>query len=386
MFDFKFNTKEDLESAINNFYKIPLRSRRVVANKIHNRLKELELYLKVYPNNPIMNYPSERFVVITNESENEYSKYKPLLEENVEEFNNKIYSDMNSVVCNITGVYEVINFCREQNNKADAIYLNKFPSHKDLLDVFKNAISKINCYFLYGTNDMLQQSIMDDLEFMIAMNILSNSHVRRLMLTPIILSQKPVFKGLMIKSTEFKNRLNALFNSQITIAKQDADVSSFNRPLNDSALQAYLKIQKIGHQETLMQSYYNGDYSLSDKIFDVDIELMCDVHEKVDKGYPNLQLIDMIDKFKLEQHGIRPIMNKMYKGVDYYVHHKNSIQYLVYKSKVHEDRYYLITIKPDGLFKSYRISLNSSNSFMDKITMNSVLESTFITDYRKMDD
>ena len=34
MFDFKFNTKEDLEKSIINFYKIPLRSRNVIANKI----------------------------------------------------------------------------------------------------------------------------------------------------------------------------------------------------------------------------------------------------------------------------------------------------------------------------------------------------------------
>lgn len=386
MFDFKFNTKEDLEKSIINFYKIPLRSRNVIANKIHARLKELDLYIKVYPNNPILNYPSERFIVIDNKTENEYSKYKIILDTSSEEYNLKILEDMKIALNNITGVYEVINFCREQNNKADMIYLTKFPSHEDLLNVFKNAVSKINCFFLYNTNMVIQDSVMDDLEFIIAMNILSENHIKRLLLAPVTLSQKPVFTGLMNKADKFKNRLNELFNNKISIARQNADVQSLNRPLNDSALQAYLKIQKIGHQETLMQSYYNGDYSISDRIFDVDVELMCQIHERVSKGYPNLNLIDMIDKFKLEQHGIRPIMNKMYKGKDYYVHHKNGIQYLVYKSIVHEDRYYLVTIKQDGMFKSYRISINSSNSFMDKISMNSVLESTFITDFRKMDD
>ena len=38
--------------------------------------------------------------------------------------------------------------------------------------------------------------------------------------------------------------------------------------------------------------------------------------------YPNLEPINMVDKFKLEQNGVTPIMNKMYRGNDYYVHMK----------------------------------------------------------------
>ena len=48
MDEFKFITKEDLQNSVNLFYKVPMRSRNVIANKIHTRLKELDEYVNVW--------------------------------------------------------------------------------------------------------------------------------------------------------------------------------------------------------------------------------------------------------------------------------------------------------------------------------------------------
>ena len=73
MDEFKFITKEDLQNSVNLFYKVPMRIRNVIANKIHTRLKELDEYVNVYGENPILNYPSERFIVRDRKTDdNEY--------------------------------------------------------------------------------------------------------------------------------------------------------------------------------------------------------------------------------------------------------------------------------------------------------------------------
>ena len=79
---------------------------------------------------------------------------------------------------NINKVYEIINFCKEQNNKADEIYLEKFPSHRDLIHVFKMAVTNLNMFFLGSSPDIFRTSL-DDIEFIISTNMLTDSHVRR---------------------------------------------------------------------------------------------------------------------------------------------------------------------------------------------------------------
>ena len=72
MNDFKFDTLDDIKKSIADFYKIPIRSRFIISNKIHSRLKELDEYVKVSKDNPILNYPSERFIVDDKYEDNEY--------------------------------------------------------------------------------------------------------------------------------------------------------------------------------------------------------------------------------------------------------------------------------------------------------------------------
>ena len=101
MIELKYETIEDINNIIANFYRIPKLSRFVIANKVHSRLKELDKYVKINKGNPILNYPSERFIVNEEIIDNEYRKYAYLLEEDVESFNFTIYNDMRLTIDNI---------------------------------------------------------------------------------------------------------------------------------------------------------------------------------------------------------------------------------------------------------------------------------------------
>lgn len=247
MDEFKFDTLEDVQNSVDNFYKLPIRSRMMYAYKINLRLKELNGYVKVNSENPILNYPSERFIVKSDVTENEYSKFEGLLNEDVELFNFKIYNDISLSLDNITGIYDVVRLCREQNNKADDLYLKKFPSHSDLIAIFKQAVSKIEMCILHDFVEDIAKSSMDDIEFIISTNVLTDSHVRRLLIAPMKLFDMSIFQRNLSKYGHIKQRLIALFNTQIELVKQKRDEFMMLRPFNDNALKGYLKIQKIAN-------------------------------------------------------------------------------------------------------------------------------------------
>ena len=382
MLDIKFDTLDDVKRAISDFHKIPIRSRFIISNKIHSRLKELDEFVRVAKDNPILNYPSERFIVDDTVEGNEYSKFLYYLDKgDIEQFNFSVYNDIDSSADKLTGVYDVVRLCREQNNKADDLYLEKFPTHKDLIAVFKRAVTSIEICFLYEFVESLATTAMDDIEFIISTNILTDSHVQRLLLSPMKLLQMPVF------SRRFENlrpRLNKLFNTQLSIAKQKRDEFIINRPFNDTALKSYLKIQKIGYEEKLLSMNSNGDYDIKGTIPTVNIMEAVAVDEPVLDLYKNIKPINMIDKFILEEHGLYPIIPKSYNGQDYYMHVKHDVQYNLYRSIVKENTYFMFTRLPNSEVKSYKITITDNRPKIDNLTSAAMLESAFITDFKKM--
>lgn len=383
MNEFKFDTLDDIKKSIADFYKVPIRSRFIISNKIHRRLKELDEYVKVSKENPILNYPSERFIVDEKFDDNEYSKFEYYLDSgDIEQFNFSIYNDISLAADKLTGVYDIVRFCREQNNKADDVYLKKYPTHVDLIAVFKKAVTSIEICFLYEFVESIAITAMDDIEFIISTNILSDSHIRRLLLSPMILVQMPIF------SKRFENirpRLTKLFNTQIAIAKHRRDEFIINRPFNDTALKSYLKIQKMGYEEKLLNMDNNGDYEPKGLIEgSINIMEAVAIDEPVLDMYKNIRPINMIDKFILEEHGFFPIIPKTYNNKDYYMHIKKGVQYNLYSSILKENTYYMFTRLPNSDVKSYKITINNNKPAIDKITSAAMLESAFITDYKKM--
>ena len=382
MNEFKFNTLDDIKKSISNFYKVPIRSRFVISNKIHSRLKELDEYVRVSKDNPILNYPSERFLVDDNYNENEYSKFQYYLDkDDMEQFNFSVYNDIDLAADKLTGVFDVVRFCREQNNKADDLYLTKYPTHNDLIAVFKKAVTLIEMCFLYEFVDDVAESAMNDIEFIISTNILTDSHIRRLLLSPMKLVQMPIFSKRL---GDIRPRLTNLFNTQINIVKQRRDEFLIHMPYDNAALKSYLKIQKIGYEEKLLSMNHNGDYDIKGTIPTVNIMEAVAVDEPVLDLYKNIKPINMIDKFILEEHGLYPIIPKSYNGQDYYMHIKHDVQYNLYRSIVKENTYFMFTRLPNSEVKSYRITITDDRPKIDNLTSAAMLESAFITDFKKM--
>lgn len=359
----KFDTLEDVQNAVIDFYKVPIRSRFIVSNKIHKRLKELNSYVKVNKGNPILNYPSERFIVNYDSTENEYSKYIELLDESIDQFNAHIYEDIQSALVNLTGINDCIRLCREQNNKADDLYLKKFPTHSEVIGIFKKAVSKIELCFLYELVDSIANTAIDDIIFIINQGVLSKHHIKRLLSSPMHLLKMPIFSKRM---ENIRPRLAALNTDTF-------DEFRARLPYNTHQLESYLRYNKIGFEEELINMDTNGDYKLNIESFDVDTKMYEAVKENVIETYGELIEIDVIDKFKLEEHGFGPI-DKVSKNS--YVHMKNGKQYNLYRGNK-SNVYYMITESAKGL-KSYKITLNAKES-LDNLTSDVILESTFIT-------
>ena len=285
MLDMKFDTLEDIQKAVIDFYKVPIRSRFIVSNKIHKRLKELNSYVKVNKGNPILNYPSERFIVDYNSTENEYSKYIDLLDDSIDQFNAHIYEDIQSALINLTGINDCIRLCREQNNKADDLYLKKFPTHGEVIGIFKKAVSKIELCFLYELVDSIANTAIDDITFIINQGILSKHHIKRLLSSPLHLLKMPIFTKRM---ENIRPRLKAL--STDTFDEFKARI-----PFNTHQLESYLRYNKIGYEEELINMNNNGDYDIISESFDINNEVYESINNLVTEAYGKLNTIDVID-------------------------------------------------------------------------------------------
>ena len=103
------------------------------------------------------------------------------------------------------------------------------------------------------------------------------------------------------------------------------------------------------------------------------------IDEPVTDMYKNIEPINIIDMFKLQEHGFEPIIPKHYDGKDYFVHFIYNRYYNLYKSKLCENTYYMFTLLPNSSVKSYKITINEKPQ-IDKLTSDAMIESTFITD------
>ena len=116
-------------------------------------------------------------------------------------------------------------------------------------------------------------------------------------------------------------------------------------PFNYQQVNSYLRYNKVGYEEELINNDFNGDYVIEH----VDISFDNDISTKINEAFPYLESINIIDKFRLEEHGLKPIT----ENNSHFVHHKNGKQYNLYKSK---GNYYMVTESHKG-FKSYRITI-----------------------------
>jgi hypothetical protein len=299
-----------------------------------------------------------------------------LLNEDVEKFNLGIYSEIKSKLKETTSIYKIIDICKESNKEANDIYFKKYNTHKDLVNIIERAVSIIESCFINEYKPVLVENMLDDIEFVIGQNVLTESHIKRLLLSPVTLQQMPIFS---IKTENIKSRLNDLYNMKNM--RYDCCYESFKAemPFNYQQVKSYLKYHKVGFEEELVGNDINGDYKRKTPNIAICKESVIAIDEPVVDMYKNIEPINIIDMFKLQEHGFEPIIAKHYDGKDYFVHFIHDSYYNLYKSKICENTYYMFTLLPNSSVKSYKITINEKPE-IDKITSNAMIESTFITD------
>ena len=269
----------------------------------------------------------------------------------MQNFNKEILDTMKNQVNKIKSVYEVCEYCKEGNRIANEEYLKKYPTHKDLLSIFEQAVSIIELNIINDYNSYIIENTLSDIEFLIGQNVLTEAHIQRLLLGPITLQKFPIFKK---KCETINDRLNKLYLCESDRFYYEYDEFKALLPFNYQQLESYMRYNKVGYEEELINSDHNGDYVYESMDFDVNEQLV----EKINDKYPNLESINIIDKFRLEQHGLKPIVEHN----NQFTHYKNNVQYNLYKNK---DKYYMISDS-----KSYKITVD------DKPT-NIVIESLY---------
>lgn len=260
----------------------------------------------------------------------------------MQEFNKEILETMQLEVNKITSIYEVCEYCKKSNDIANKEYLRKFPTHKDLIKIIESSVNILELNIINNYNESIVENVLTDIEFIISQNVLTESHIQRLLLSPMKLQEFPIFK----KRTENINkRLNDLYNCESTRFYYKYDEFKAMLPFNYQQVNSYLRYNKVGYEEELINNDFNGDYVIEH----VEVSFDNDISTKINEAFPYLESINVIDKFRLEEHGLKPIT----ENNNHFVHHKNGKQYNLYKSK---GNYYMVTESHKG-FKSYKITI-----------------------------
>lgn len=257
----------------------------------------------------------------------------------MQDFNKEILETMKNQVGKIKSVYEVCKYCKEGNRIANEEYLKKYPTHKDLLSIFEHAVSILESNIINEYNEYVTENVLTDIEFIIGQNVLTEAHIQRLLLGPVTLQSFPIFKK---KFVNIKDDINRLYECNTNRFYYNYDEFKASLPFNYHQLESYLRYNKVGYEEELINNEYNGDYIVEHTMFDIDNELI----KKINDSHPNLEQLNVIDKFRLEHHGLKPIIETN----NQYIHYKNGVQYNLYKSK---NNYYMINES-----KSYKVTIN----------------------------
>lgn len=260
----------------------------------------------------------------------------------MQEFNKTILETMQKEVKQIKIVYEVCEYCKEGNNIADKEYINHFPSHKDLLSIFKQSISILENNIIGEYNDYIVENTLNDIEFIIGQNVLMESHVQRLMLSLVTLQSLPIF---VRKTEHIKESVNDLYNCNLRRFNYVYNEEKAKNIFNYQQLESYMRYNKIGYEEELVNNDINGDYVQETFDFNIDFDISKTLDYKVKEKYKCIENINVIDKFRLEQNGIKPIVNYNKQ----FVHYINGKQFNVYK----QDGYYYMI---NETLKTYKVN------------------------------
>lgn len=284
--------------------------------------------------------------------------------------NEKYLNDMKTKIENLKSINDIITICRESNKQANEEYLKEHPTHRDLLNIFENAITVLESCMINSYLPQLAESILTDIEFIIGQNVLTEAHIQRMLLSPMKIQGLPIYTK---KLEDMRPLLTNLYNCENIKYGYEYNEEKANSPFNYQQVNSYLKYNKIGFEEELINNPYNGDYNPKNMTIASDKQNITAIHEAVTNAYDNISDLTIIDVFKLQEHGFNEISIKNYDNKDYYIHFKKDNYYNLYKSKNLENTYYMFTRLPNTHIKSYKLTLKEY-PIIEEITTIAMLE------------
>lgn len=264
----------------------------------------------------------------------------------MQEFNQEILETMEKQVKNIKSIYEVCEYCRNGNKIANEEYIKHYPTHKDLLAILETAVIILELNIINDYEEDTVENALHDIDFIICQNVLTEAHIKRSLLGPYTLQGLPIFKK---KIDSIREIIINLYNCESSQYYYEYDEYKATLPFNYQQLESYMRYNKVGYEEELINQDMNGDYLIEH----VEIHFDIDSVNKVNEAY-DLDKINLIDKFRLEQHGLKPIE----ECCGQFIHYKNGKTYNLYKKN---DYYYMIT-ESNNKFKSYKIKVEDKES------------------------
>lgn len=257
----------------------------------------------------------------------------------MQEFNKNILETMQKEVKQIKSVYEVCKYCKEGNAIANKEYLRDYPTHKDLLNIFESAVSIVENNIIGSYNEYAIENALNDIEFIMGQNVLMESHVQRLLLSVMTLQDFPIYKK---KLENVNQRIYNLYNCESSRYNINYDEDKAKSYFNYQQLESYLRYNKVGYEEELIDMPINGDYITESVDYDIDGDIINKIN-KVAEKYNCLETANIIDRFILEQHGIDSITQVFNNGKLQLIYHKNGTQFNIYRNTKKKNEYYLMT-------------------------------------------
>lgn len=375
----KLNTKEEIQTAVNEFANLKPHMRMTTAFAINKKLQELAVFVNVLSDNPILKYPSDRFIIQNKQDlDNNYDRYVDILQNDIDRFNDIVYGDIDLKLDDTHGMNDVICTSNSLNDKADSLILGEYPEMKDYMDITKMATSKILSFFKSGTSTDILKTSLDDIEFIISTGMMPDEHVRRYLLPVMKIREMSLYRNMLDEQSN--RRLTNIFNTQISLVKHRRDEFMRLKPFNDGSLEAYLKIQKQSYEQTLVDQEISSDYDVINHNLNPDIDLVQEVYNKYIIMNKKVTLPRMTDIFRLQQNGFDSLTQVIIndedkKPVTVNVYVKHASTYLILKSKKDKDTFFFIA-KHGYNFKNFKVKFN--NEKIDNVEMDALIESTFL--------
>ena len=126
--------------------------------------------------------------------DNVYESYNKYLEEDIELYNQHVNEHLENLLEGQLTVYETIDVCKKCNIDADRVYLNKYPTHRSVVNICKQAVSLIESSIINDYNEYVVENMLHDIEYVISTGVLTESHVKRLLRSPMELLYMPIYK------------------------------------------------------------------------------------------------------------------------------------------------------------------------------------------------